>query len=168
MRDGESTGRQIQLRYGAMNGSDTTAWRAFLAVHAKVTKTLEAELRTETGLHLAWYDALVQLSEAGGSLRMHELAERMMLSRSAATRFADRLERAGLVERRGCDRDRRGTRIGLTPHGRALLRRAAAVHLRGVEGHFARHLSDEEAATLAHILGKILVAETGIAGHPAG
>ena len=76
------------------------AWRAFLEAHAAISKQMERELREECDLPLSWYDALVQLHEAGGSLRMHELADHLLLSRSATTRFADRLEGAGFIERR--------------------------------------------------------------------
>ncbi len=151
-----------------MTDRDTAAWRTFREVHTRLTKALDAELRTETELHLTWFDALERLAEAGGSLRMHELAERMLLSRSAATRFADRLERAGLVRRRECDRDRRGTRIMLTADGRDVLGRAAPIHHQGVETHFARYLSDDEAATLTRLLGKILVGEASLGDQALG
>lgn len=141
-----------------MGMSDTgmRAWRTFLEVHAAVIRRLEAELRDERDLPLSWYDTLVQLHEADGSLRMHELADRLLLSRSATTRFADRLEASGLVTRQPCENDRRGTRITLTEEGRRRLRDAAPVHLRGVEEHFVRLLSDQDAKELDRILGRIV------------
>lgn len=135
-------------------------WRAFLEAHARVTRVLERELREERDLPLHWYDALVQLSEAGGYLRMHELADRMLLSRSATTRFADRLEKAGLVERSACDDDRRGLELRLTDHGRMTLISAAPVHLRGVAEHFTSHLSEEEQAVLLDALARVAAEES--------
>jgi DNA-binding MarR family transcriptional regulator len=132
------------------------AWRAFLEAHAAVTRTLEDELRDERDLPLTWYDVLVQLDEAGGTLRMHELADRLLLSRSATTRFAERLERAGLVERRRSGEDRRGTDLVLTDEGRKTLEEAAPVHLRGVQEHFGRWFDPEEAETLAALLSRLV------------
>ncbi len=152
---------------GLMNSAHMQAWRTFLEAHANVVKALENELRAEADLPLTWYDALIQLKEAGGSLRMHELADRLLLSRSATTRFADRLEAAGLIGRQPCDADRRGTRVYLTDQGLATLRAAAPIHLRGIEEHFARHLSAGDAAALTRILGRVLAAKTGAVGAQA-
>jgi DNA-binding MarR family transcriptional regulator len=124
------------------------AWRAFLEAHAAISKTMERELREECELPLSWYDALVQLHEAGGSLRMHELADRLLLSRSATTRFADRLERAGLIERQSATSDRRGTVVLLTTDGREELKRTAPVHMRGIAEHFVSRFDDDELATI--------------------
>lgn len=137
------------------------AWRAFLEAYARIMRHLEAELRAERDLPLTWYDALVQLDEAGGALRMHEFAERLLLSRSATTRFADRLEQAGLVERTACDSDRRGMELRLTDLGRDTLRAAAPGHLRGVEEHFASRLTGEERRMLARTLGRLAAPNGG-------
>ncbi|MFN8557890.1 MAG: MarR family transcriptional regulator [Dehalococcoidia bacterium] len=135
------------------------AWRAFLTAHAALTEALEAELRAERDLSLPWYDVLVQLSEApAGAMRMQDLARSTLLSKSGLTRLVDRMEQAGLVERRPCPDDQRGRLAVLTTAGRAALRRAAPVHLRGVEEHFARHLTDAEVALLHAALGNVLAA----------
>lgn len=132
------------------------AWRAFLEAHAAVTGALENELSRERGLPLAWYDVLVQLAEAPrGRLRMGDLADAVLLSKSGLTRLCDRMEQAGFVQRQPCEDDGRGLLAVLTPAGRAALRRAAPVHLRGVREHFARHLSSDEASRLAASLGRI-------------
>jgi DNA-binding MarR family transcriptional regulator len=133
------------------------AWRAFLEAHASITRRLEADLRREKDLPLAWYDALVQLNEAGGVLRMSELADRLLLSRSATSRFAERLERTGLVQRSSVSGDGRGREITLTDEGRDRLRDATKVHLRGVVEYFAMHLDEEDAARVAAILRRMSV-----------
>jgi DNA-binding MarR family transcriptional regulator len=130
-----------------------------LESHSRIMRLLEAELRAERDLPLAWYDALVQLEEAGGTSRMHEFAERLLLSRSATTRFADRLEKAGLVERAACDTDRRGMELRLTETGRQTLHQAAPGHLRGVERHFVSRLTVEERAMLVRTLGRLATPE---------
>lgn len=132
------------------------AWRAFLEAHAALSRVLSDELQDAHELPLPWYDVLLQLSEApGGSLRMQQLADSVLLSKSGLTRLFDRMEEAGFVRRKPCDDDRRGTLAIMTPSGRAALKRAAPVHLTGIERHFARHLSDREADALALSFGRM-------------
>src|SRR5579871_2260479 len=135
------------------------AWRLFLTAHALLTDVLEVELLAARGLPLAWYDVLFQLSLApGGERRMQELAGAVLLSKSGLTRLVARMEQAGLVERRPCPTDLRGTIAALTPAGQAALRRARPVHLRGIREHFADLLSDGEARALCTAFDKVLAA----------
>ncbi len=142
------------------------AWRAFLGAHAAVISQLTTEMKDDHDLALTWYDVLVQLQEAGGSLRMHQLAARLMLSRSATTRFVDRLQAAGLIHRETCSSDRRGTFVVLTDLGFQRLREAAPSHLDGVKRIFAAALSKEELEVIADALGK-LAGERGHLARPA-
>jgi DNA-binding MarR family transcriptional regulator len=133
------------------------AWRSFLRAHAQITRALEAELVAEHDLPLPSYDVLLQLAEAPGRrLRMTELADRVLLSRSGLTRLVDRLEREGLVERAACPNDARGTHAVLTEAGVARLRAAAPTHLRGVAEHVTGRLNDDEVAQLRHLMGKLM------------
>src|SRR4051812_5445438 len=94
---------------GRLDESQLTAWRRFLQAHAVLVRRLEADLLAEHQLPLASYDVLVQLVEAPEHrLRMTELAQRVLISRSGLTRLVDRLEREGLVSREPCDDDARG------------------------------------------------------------
>lgn len=132
------------------------AWRAFLEAHARVTEALGRELREQEGLPLAWYDVLVQLSEADDRRRrMQELADAVLLSKSGLTRLIDRMESAGLVRRVECDTDRRGTLAELTEEGFERLAATAPTHLDGVRRHFTDHLDDEEAEILGRALRRI-------------
>lgn len=133
------------------------AWRAFLEAHAAISKAMEEDLRQECHLQLSWYDALVQLHESGGSLRMHELADRLLLSRSATTRFADRLESAGFIERRSARSDRRGTIVTLTAIGRAELKRTAPVHLRGITEYFESQFTSEELQLIEKLFDRLSI-----------
>ncbi len=138
------------------------AWRAFLEAHAALVDVLEAELQAAHDLALSWYDVLVQLSEAPEHcLRMQDLARSVLLSKSGLTRLFDRMEEAGLVERRPFPGDRRGTLAALTDAGMERLRRAAPAHLAGVQRHFAGYLSDDEAATLTATFHRIRAALPG-------
>ena len=132
------------------------SWRAFLRAHARVMRVLEAELESEQQLALADYDVLVQLSEARpDGLRMSELADSVLLSRSGLTRLVDRLVKAGYVDRRPCPDDARGRMAVLTPAGLDRLRRAAPTHLRGVRTHVISRLSPEELALLGSFMDRL-------------
>ncbi len=131
------------------------AWRAFLETYSLVIRRLERDLVDERELPLSWYDVLVQLNENGGRMRIGDLASHLLVSRSATTRFVDRLERDNLISRETVAEDRRGTWVVLTDQGRATLREAAPVHLRGIDDYFAAHLSDDESEELIKLLAKV-------------
>jgi DNA-binding MarR family transcriptional regulator len=136
--------------------AELAVWRSFLRAHAAVVRTLEAELAAETTLPLAWYDVLVQLVEARGRrLRMTELADRVLLSRSGVTRLVDRMVRAGLVRRVPCEDDLRGTYAEMTDEGFAALRSASPVHLRGIATHMTSLLEPAELAALGAAMEKV-------------
>jgi DNA-binding MarR family transcriptional regulator len=140
-----------------LSPSQMLAWRRFLRAHAVVIRRLEADLLAEHQLPLASYDVLVQLVEAPGRrLRMTELAQRVLLSRSGLTRLVDRLEREGLVRREACDSDARGMFAVLTDAGYDRLRRATPTHLRGVAEYAVGRLDPEELGELGRILGHLL------------
>lgn len=146
-----------------MKEKDLVAWRAFLEAHAFVLSKLADELEAEREMPLGWYDVLVQLSEAeGNKLRMTELADRVLLSKSGLTRLVDRMCDAGLVSRMADEEDRRGRWVEMTKLGRQRLVDAAPVHMRGVHQYFTDYLSDEEAAVLGAALRRIAdAARTG-------
>lgn len=125
------------------------AWRSFLRAHARITRNLEAELVSEQNLSLGGYDVLVQLAEAPQRrLRMAELADAVLLSRSGVTRLVDRLAVAGLVARERADSDGRGVVAVLTPAGLDTLRTASRTHLAGVVRHFVALLDEQQLADL--------------------
>jgi DNA-binding MarR family transcriptional regulator len=112
-------------------------WRAFLIAHARITRRLDEELRAEHDLSLAEYDALLTIADAPERrIRMRQLADRVILSKSGVTRLIDRLVLDGLVERRACASDARGAEAVLTVQGLDRLRHASRTHLRGIEEHF--------------------------------
>jgi DNA-binding MarR family transcriptional regulator len=142
---------------GRLDESQLTAWRRFLQAHAVLVRRLEADLLAEHRLPLASYDVLVQLVEAPGHrLRMTELAQRVLISRSGLTRLVDRLEREGLVRREACDDDARGLFAVLTDDGYTRLRRAAPTHLRGVASYALDRLDEEQTRALAEICARLL------------
>ena len=127
-----------------MDDAALRVWADFLRVHATLVDVLGRELMDGAGLPLTWYDVLIQLHEAGGRLRMQELAAAVVLSKSGLTRLVDRLERAGYVARVSCASDRRVTFAEITDAGRSELMRARPIHLLSIARHFAGPLPAAE------------------------
>src|SRR4051794_35328857 len=108
----------------------------------------------EERLPLRWYDVLIRLEEGDG-VRMNELADRILFSKSGLTRMVDRMEEEGLVRRERPPEDRRVIRVFLTDRGRERMRAAREVHHRGIQRHFLDHLGEEDLDGLAAALAKL-------------
>jgi DNA-binding MarR family transcriptional regulator len=131
-------------------------WRTFLRTHAETVRCLERDLAAGADMPLGWYDVLLQLVEAPEHrLRMADLADRVLLSRSGLTRLVDRLAADGLVTREPFPGDARGLYTVLTDAGLARLRRAAPVHLAGVQRYWLAKFTDEELTQLRDLLGRL-------------
>jgi DNA-binding MarR family transcriptional regulator len=133
------------------------AWVALLTAHATLMRKLESDLEKETGLPLADFDVLAQLADAGGELRMTELAERALISRSGMTRRVARLVDEGLVRKANADSDARGVVVALSDAGVTRLTETAPVHLRGIKKLFVEQLDDEELAIVERALTKVII-----------
>jgi DNA-binding MarR family transcriptional regulator len=132
-------------------------WRRWLRANRLLGDRLDADLRAACGITLDEYDVLVQLGEASGARRrMSDLADALLLARSSCTRIVGRLEADGLVRRHADERDGRVTWAVLTRDGKRRLRRAAVVHLRGVQDGFGRHVRPEDHAALDRVLARML------------
>ncbi len=131
-------------------------WRAFLTAHARVARRLDDELRAEHDLSVAEYDALLQIAETPTRrMRMRQLADQVILSKSGVTRLIDRLVADGLVERSACETDARGAEAVLTDAGMDRLRAASQTHLRGVSEHFLAVVGDADLEALERALRSI-------------
>ena len=132
------------------------AWRALLLAHSGAVRAIEAELDERHLIPLTWYDVLLELNAAPDRrLRMQELANRVVLSRTRVSRLVDELERAGLVTREPDPDDRRASFAVLTPAGRRELRKTAPHYLAAIEEHFTSLLTDGERRVLTTALGKV-------------
>ena len=140
-----------------LSAAELGAWRGMLRVHTALLRALDAELDAAHGLPLTSYDVLIYLKQAPRKrLRMAELADSVLLSRSGVTRLVDRLEREGLLVRDTCDDDGRGLYAVLTRKGEDLLERARPTHLAGVRERFLSHLSEEELEQMAAYWERVL------------
>jgi DNA-binding MarR family transcriptional regulator len=133
-----------------LSATELAAWRGMLRAQAAVVRALDTELEQAHNLPLTHYDVLIHLRSAPGRrLRMAELADSVLLSRSGVTRLVDRLEREGLLERDICSSDGRGCFAVLTDRGEELVARARPTHLAGVRRRFLSHFSEDELAVMA-------------------
>src|SRR5215208_4814452 len=128
------------------------AWAGFLRAHAMLVRELDEELTRAHGLPLSSYDVLVQLEATeDGRLRLSQLADAVLLSRSGLSRLVQRLIDQGLVERVDCTSDARGAFAAITDRGRDRLAEARATHRAGVRERFLDRLTDEQKRQLAEI-----------------
>jgi DNA-binding MarR family transcriptional regulator len=139
-----------------LDEEELAAWRGMLRAHAELTKELDAELAREHRLPLSSYEVLLYLADAPeGRMRMAELADSVLLSRSGLTRLVDRLQREGLLKRERCKSDARGYFAEITPKGRRLFDAARRTHLDGVRALFLSRFSREELRAMGALWQKL-------------
>ncbi|MEV4289032.1 MarR family transcriptional regulator [Nonomuraea bangladeshensis] len=156
------------LRDEGLTAEELAVWRMLQRAQVRITRRLEAELLVAHDLPLASYEVLMQLAEADGRrLRMNDLADRVLLSRSGLTRLIDRLQRDGLVTREACPDDARGLFAVLTDAGAGRLAEATPTYLRGIRTQFLDMLGSGEIGQIRAMLGRLDGAEAG-AGTGAG
>lgn len=139
------------------------AWRALLLAHSAALRAIEAEVRRTGTVPLAWYDVLLELraargqtvDEPDGGLRMQELSDRVVLSRTRVSRLVDEMAAAGLVRKRQDAEDKRVNWASITEEGLRALELTAPAYRRSIERHFASHLSEDEARVIATALHRV-------------
>ncbi len=135
-----------------------TAWRLFITTHARLIDAMDRDLQTAGKIPLHWYDVLIELAEAPDRrLRMHDLAEKVVLSRSGLTRLVDKLEKAGYLRREIDPQDRRGFYAILTEDGLSAQRDAWGIYAKSIAQYFAQYLNDDDARYLIELFTKMLV-----------
>ncbi|MDQ3655049.1 MAG: MarR family transcriptional regulator [Chloroflexota bacterium] len=140
----------------SLDEAGLAAWEAFIFAHAAVVGRIERETSRADIVSLTWYDVLVALANAPQQrLRLNELAERVVLSRSGLTRLLDRIEKAGLIRREPAPGDRRGTFAVLTREGAWAQHQTWPYYAAGIARHFSQYLSEEEKRVLATALRRV-------------
>jgi DNA-binding MarR family transcriptional regulator len=125
------------------------AWRAMLIAHSRALRAIEDDLSTQGVIPLTWYDVLLELRAVDGPLRMQDLSERVVLSRTRVSRLVKELEDQGLVRRAADEHDGRSTLVAITKPGVKALRAAAPLYMAGIEEHFTRHLTVTQQRSIA-------------------
>jgi DNA-binding MarR family transcriptional regulator len=139
------------------------AWRGLLVAHSRLVPEVEGDLRAAGQVPLPWYDVLLELNAAPGrKLRMSELGQRAVLSRTRVSRVVDELVAAGLTERQPDEADGRSSFAALTTAGQQALRKAWPVYREAIHQRLGARLTPEQCRELAALLD-LAVAESDIA-----
>lgn len=143
------------------------AWRAMLLAYNAAMRAIDTEFDRAGTIPLTWYDVLLELTAAPEQrLRMQELADRVVLSRTRVSRLVDEMARAGLVAKTQDEADRRSVWACLTEAGAREHRETAPKYMRSIEEYFAAHLTEDEKNTLAEALERVHAAHVQGQAHP--
>jgi len=133
------------------------AWRKFLSTQVVLIEQIEQDLVKADLPPLTWYDILFAISEAPEKkLRLHELAQTVLLSRSNVTRLVDRLEKAGFLQREQCSSDRRGAFATISDEGLTILEQMWSIYEAAILKYFACHLDETEAKLFIKLLNRMM------------
>ncbi|MBT2449646.1 MarR family transcriptional regulator [Streptomyces sp. ISL-43] len=134
-----------------------------LLAHNTAVRAIESDVQRDGRIPLTWYDVLLELKAAGEyGLRMQEVANRVVLSRTRVSRLVDEMVRAGLVDKLPDPHDKRASWAVITPEGADALRATAPVYMRSIRKHFSAHLTEEDAVVIARALFKVAQPETDV------
>src|SRR5215475_7035753 len=159
-----ATGRLAGMTEGLAGGGTAQAedavvdaWRGLLVAHSRLVPAIEADLRAAGQVPLSWYDVLLELNAAPDlRLRMSELGQRTVLSRTRVSRVVDELAAAGLAERQPDQADGRSSFAALTPAGREALRRAWPVYRQAIHRQLTARLTPQQSRELAALLAQLI------------
>jgi DNA-binding MarR family transcriptional regulator len=164
MTEGFVSGGDVEKVDAAARGSAddpaVDAWRGLLVAHSRLVPAVEADLRAAGQVPLSWYDVLLELNAAPDRrLRMSELGQRTVLSRTRVSRVVDELATAGLAERQPDQADGRSSFAALTPAGREALRRAWPVYRQAIRRQLTARLTPQQCRELAALLGLVIATD---------
>lgn len=138
------------------NARERAAWGGFVVAQSRMFRRIEDDLRRRFGITHPEFEVLLRLALApGGRLRLQDLASASLLSRSGTSRAADRLARAGYLERQDAEEDGRGAYAVLTKAGLAHFYQAAEAHVALVRAEFLSKFDDTELTQLADFWSRL-------------
>lgn len=136
--------------------TDEETWHSYLMAARLLFEELDRRLDSSAGLSLPDYTLLARLRDAGeDGLRMSELADSAVFSRSRISHAITRLENQGWVERRSCPTDRRGSYAALTDSGRDKLAEAEPVHSEVIKEHMLDSIDVADAESFRRVTDQI-------------
>ncbi|NED57233.1 MarR family transcriptional regulator [Micromonospora aurantiaca] len=145
-----------------LDEQENRAWRGYRRMRRLLDLELARELMQDAGLSEPDYDVLSDLSETPEQrLRLSELADRMLWSRSRLSHHISRMQQRGLVTREECATDGRGSVVVLTPAGRKAVEAAAPGHVAAVRRHLIDRLTPAEVAALGTLSQRVIDHLTG-------
>jgi DNA-binding MarR family transcriptional regulator len=145
-----------ELNPNWLSPREMRAWRSYIIASRRLLEALDQDLEGHD-LSMPDYEVLAQLSEAPGrKLRMSELAEISMISKSRLSHRIKVMESSGLVRREACKEDKRGSWAIMTDKGLKAIVRAAPDHLASVRGRFVDQLNAKEQEMLSIAFERVL------------
>lgn len=142
-----------------LDAARNSLWRLFLTVHTRLVRQVEQDLKQAGLPSFEWYDVLIALKQAPQQrLRLSELAEELLVNRTNITRLADRLEKAGLIQREVCQDDRRGAFAVLTQAGLEMQQKMWTVYAQSIAEYFGQHLAEADVTVFNRVLSAMLAA----------
>lgn len=146
---------QREAKLSSPSHEQLQAWRLFFDASLAIFDVLESEMEHDSGMNFLTYGVLIHIEDEPDGLRMNEIADRVLYSKSGFTRVVDRLEKQGFVRRIRPENDRRSIFVAITEDGRAAMEKARALHRHGIEQHFAQQLTDTDIKALTKAFGKL-------------
>ncbi len=142
-----------------LDSAQNSLWKLFLTAHTRLVDRVEQDLKQADLPPFEWYDVLIALKQAPEQrLRLSELAEVLLVNRTNVTRLADRLEAAGLIQRKICKDDRRGAYAVLTEAGLKMQQKMWTVYAQSIAQYFGRHLTEKDTKLFTKALSAMLAA----------
>lgn len=138
-----------------LSAAEMKTWRRYIIASRRLLEALDSDLGSHE-LSMSDYEVLAQLSDAPDRrMRMSELADVAMLSRSRLSHRIKVMEQAGWVERQACPVDKRGSFAVMTNKGWKAIVAAAPDHVASVRSRFIDHLSKADQEVLAEIFERV-------------
>jgi DNA-binding MarR family transcriptional regulator len=142
-----------------LDSAQNSLWKLFLTAHTRLVDRVEQDFKQAELPPFEWYDVLIALKQAPEQrLRLSELAEVLLVNRTNVTRLADRLEAAGLIQRKICKDDRRGAYAVLTKAGLEMQQKMWTVYAQSIAQYFGRHLTEKNTISFTKALSAMLAA----------
>jgi DNA-binding MarR family transcriptional regulator len=142
-----------------LDSAQNSLWKLFLTTHTRLVDQVEQDFKQAGLPPFEWYDVLIALKQAPDQqLRLSELAEVLLVNRTNVTRLADRLENAGLIQRKVCKDDRRGAFAVLTKAGLEMQQKMWVVYSQSIAQYFGRHLTQKDTVAFTKALTLMLTA----------
>ena len=138
-----------------LSPKEEKAWRSYIVASRRMWDAMECDLSPHE-LSMSDYEILVRLSEAPDrQVRMTELADSAMISKSRLSHRMKVMEKAGWVRREMCKFDKRGQFAIMTEKGWKAIVKAAPDHVASIRGRFMDHLTAKDQEDLARIFDRV-------------
>lgn len=135
-------------------------WAKMLVIQSRSIISIDADLAQNEEISMVWYDILLILSkEKDKKLRLSQIADKSVLTRSGLSRCIANLESQGYIKREKCEVDKRSSFAVLTKKGQKAQKQAWPIYRKGIIENFLKHLDDKDISDLSRIFDKILGSE---------